>query len=188
MITRSGTELIDPFKLLERVGLREDMRVADFGCGSLGHFVFPAAERVGGMGAVYAVDVQKGALERIAKMAKDAQLFNITPVWSDFDVYRAAQIDDASLDLLLLVNNLMLSQNHEQLVREMARLTRPGGRIVVVDWTSGPSPFGPRPDQRITPSSAKNLLLSPLMKFYDEFAAGPYHYGLIYLRTDEAVG
>ena len=65
MILRSGTELINPFKLLERVGIGEGQRVADLGCGALGHFVFPAAQLVGGMGAVFAVDIQKGALEHV---------------------------------------------------------------------------------------------------------------------------
>lgn len=187
MLARSGTELINPFKLLERVGIREGQRVADLGCGSLGHFVFPAAQLVGGKGAVYAVDIQRHVLEHIEKQAKDLQAWNVHPVWADIDVYRATRIDEGSLDLTLLVNNLYLSQNKPQLVREMARLTRPGGRIVVVEWKTTKSPIGPPSDHRIGVEEAKKLLKSPLIELYDEFDAGEYHYGLIYLRTDEPV-
>jgi len=186
-MVRSGTELINPFKLLERVGVGEGQRVADLGCGALGHFVFPAAQMVGGKGAVYAVDIQKGVLERIEKMAKDQQFWNIYPVWSDIDVYRATHIEPESLDLTLLINNLFLSQNRSQLIREMARLTRPNGRIVVVEWKAEPTPLGPPQESRIGKEDAKKELQSPLIKYYDEFEAGPYHYGLIYLRTEVPV-
>lgn len=185
---RSGTELINPFKLLERVGIREGQRVADLGCGALGHFVFPSAQLVGGTGMVYAVDIQKNVLAQIEKGAKDQQFWNITPVWSDIEVFRATHIDEGSLDLTLLVNNLFLAQNREQLVREMARLTRPGGRIVVVEWKPIHSPIGPAVDQRMSKEEAKKELKSPYMHFHDEFEAGEFHYGLIYLRNDQPVG
>lgn len=187
MIVRSGTELINPFKLLERVGIREGFRVADLGCGALGHFVFPSAQLVGGTGAVYAVDIQKSVLAQIEKGAKEQQFWNIHPVWSDIDVFRATHIDEGTLDLTLLVNNLYLSQNRESLVREMARLTRPGGRVVVVEWKPTRSPLGPPVDQRMGPEEAKRILKSPYLDFFDEFEAGEYHYGLICLRNDQPV-
>ncbi len=185
---RSGTELINPFKLLERVGVREGNRVADLGCGALGHFVFPAAQLVGGTGAVFAVDIQKSVLKQIEKGAKDQQFWNITPVWSDIEVFRATHIDEGTLDLTLLVNNLFLAQNREQLIREMARLTRPGGRIVVVEWKPTKSPIGPSPENRMSKEEAKREMKSSLLDFHDEFDAGEFHYGLIYLRNDQPVG
>lgn len=187
MYVRSGTELINPFKLLERVGIREGQNVADLGCGSLGHFVFPAAQMVGGKGKVFAVDIQRSVLMHIERLSKEQQFFNVYPVWSDIDVYRATHITPESLDITLLINNLFLSQNRAQLVREMARLTRPGGRIVIVEWKPMSSPIGPASDQRLSKEQSRNLLASPLMTYYDDFEAGPYHYGLIYLRTEEPV-
>lgn len=187
MVVRSGTELIHPFKLLERVGIREGQIVADLGCGSLGHIVFPAAQLVGGKGKVYAVDIQKSVLERIEKLAKEQQFWNVYPVWSDIDVFRATRIAPASLDFTLLINNLHLSQNPSQLTREMARLTRPGGRIVVVDWKTTHSPIGPPTKERIDMEEAITLLSTPLMTLHEKFEAGPYHYGLLYFRTDVSV-
>ncbi len=185
MVNQSGTELINPFKLLERVGIRQGNRVADLGCGSLGHFVFPAAQLVGAQGAVYAVDVQRSVLDQIERRAKDQQFWNVFPVWSDIDVFGATRIDEGSLDLTLLINNLYLSQNKPQLLREMARLARPGSRIVVVEWKTTASPLGPAPDKRIDAEEAKKVLESPLIEYHDSFEAGPYHYGLIYYRTDK---
>lgn len=187
MYVRSGTELINPFKLLERIGIRGGQRVADLGCGSLGHFVFPAAQLVGGAGAVYAVDIQQSVLEHIVKLAKEQQFWNVYPVWADIDVFGATHIDPGSLDLTLLVNNLFLSRNRSALVREMARLTRPGGRILVVEWKTSASPIGPPADKRLGVAEAKKILTSPLLTFSEEIEAGPYHYGLVYLRTQTQV-
>ncbi len=187
MYIRSGTELINPFTFLERVGIRAGQRVADLGCGSLGHFVFPAAQLVGGKGFVYAVDIQKQTLERIERLAKEQQFWNVYPVWSDIDVYGATRIDPASLDLTLLVNNLFLSHNRPALVREMARLTRPGGRLAIAEWKPTASPLGPPTDQRIDAEEAKKILTSPCFTALDEFDVGPYHYGLVYVRTDQNV-
>lgn len=184
MRTRSGTELINPFKLLERVGIRAGYRVADLGCGALGHLVFPAAQLVGPQGRVFAVDIQRRVLEQIEAVARAEQIFNIQTVWSDIDVYGATRIEDASLDLTLLVNNLYLSQNRPALLREMARLTRPHGRIVVAEWKTIATPIGPPTDQRIDAEESKKTLESPLLSLREEFEAGPYHYSLVYERTE----
>ncbi len=185
MSLRSGTELINPFKLLERVGIRAGQKVADLGCGALGHFVFPAAQFVGADGIVYAVDIQRSVLEQVDKTAKDEQVMNVKTVWSDIDVYGATRIDGGLLDLTLLINNLYLSQNRPQLVREMARLTRPGGRMVMVEWKTIATPLGPPTAQRVDKETAKKIIDSPSFKFLDEFEAGPYHYGLLYERTEQ---
>ncbi len=187
MMVRSGTELLNPFKILERVGIRQGYKVADLGCGSLGHFVFPAAQFVGAPGAVYAVDIQRHVLEHINRLAKEQHFYNIHPIWSDIDVYGATHIDPGTLDLTLLVNNLYLSQDREALVHEMARLTRPGGRAIVIEWKPTDSPIGPSNEQRLGKEEAKQLLKSPYFSFFDDFDAGPYHYGLVYTRNDKRV-
>lgn len=187
MVMRSGTELINPFKLLERVGIRAGMSVADLGCGALGHFVFPAAQLVGAKGTVYAVDIQRSVLEQVERAAKDDQIFNIKCVWSDIDVYGATRIDEASLDLTLLINNLYLSQNRPQLVKEMARLTKPGCRLVVIEWKTIATPIGPPTAQRIGQEEAKAALQSPYFTLVEDIEAGQYHYGLVYTRTQEPV-
>ncbi len=187
MLVRTGTELLNPVKLLEHAGLRAGQRVIDLGCGALGHFIFPAARLVGGQGAVYAVDIQSAVLERIEQLAREEQLWNIYPIWADIDVYNSVRVAVRSLDLTLLVNNLFLSQAREQLVREMARLTKSGGRLLVIDWKTISTPLGPPIDQRIDAEEAKSILHSPLFSLAEEFEAGEYHYGLIYLRTDQAL-
>lgn len=187
MAFRSGNELINPFKLLERVGIRAGATVADLGCGALGHFVFPAAQLVGTEGIIYAVDIQRSVLEQIQKIIGDEHITNVKTVWSDIDVYGATRITPGSLDLTLVINNLYLSQNRPQLLREVARLTRPGGRLVVVEWKIVATPLGPPQKQRLSEEDAKKVFSSPLFTLREEFEAGECHYALVYERTQTPV-
>jgi ubiquinone/menaquinone biosynthesis C-methylase UbiE len=184
MITQTGTELIDPARVLEHVDIRERMHVADLGCGALGHFVFPAARLVGPKGVVYAVDIQRDALDFVMRRAKEAKLDNIKPVWSDIDVYKAARIPDGELDITLLVNNLFLSQNRENLAKEIARLTKRGGKVVVIDWKMTATPIGPPLEKRVSKDEAKKMMSDKAFELVEEFEAGNAHYGLLFKRTD----
>jgi len=181
----SGTELINPFKALERAGIRQDWFVADLGCGSLGHFVFPAAQFVGGNGKVYAVDIQKIVLHAIEKKSKAEQYFNIVPVWSDIEVLNGARIPSGSLDLTLIVNNLFLSKNREGLANEALRLTKPGGRILVIEWKKDQLLLGPAETHRLAPSEAKQYFMVPELDLTDQFDAGDYHYALLYQKKGD---
>ncbi|MBE7525373.1 methyltransferase domain-containing protein [Patescibacteria group bacterium] len=184
MMIRSGTELINPFKVLERVGIRERMRIADLGCGSLGHFVFPAAQLAGPKGKIYAVDILREVLEIIEHRAKDDQFYNIETIWSDIDVYRATRIPEGGLDICLLVNNLFLSQNKPNLAKEMARLIKKGGLALVIDWKPSQTPIGPPADQRVSPEEAQAIFDIPEFSLTDTFEPGRFHYGLLFKRTD----
>lgn len=177
-----GTELINPFKVLEHVGIRRGWFVADLGCGSLGHFVFPAAQLVGGDGRVYAVDIQKTALHAIERAAKHDQFFNVYPVWSDIEVLHATRIADASLDLTIVANNLFLSTNREGLVQEAIRLTKPGGLILFIEWEKGKTVIGPSDAQRLSEAEARRYFSDSCLEETDQFSAGDCHYALVFQR------
>ncbi len=184
LILRSGTELINPFKLLERVGIRRGWQVADLGCGSTGHFVIPAAQMVGPEGKVYAVDIRRDVLEHVDRMARREQFFNIQTVWSDMDVFGATRIEPGILDLCLLINNLYVSTNRPALLREISRLTKPGGRVLVVEWKASATPIGPPVDHRLTAEQSRAICHSPYLEYLDEIDVGHSHYGLMYERTE----
>ncbi len=183
----NGTALLHPADLLERTGIRERMHVADLGCGALGHFVFPAAQMVGSKGVVYAVDILRDVLDILGRHAAEKGMTQIQPLWSDIDVWNGTKIPAGSLDVTLLVNNLFLSQAPETLVAEIARLTKKGGKVLVVDWRTTATPIGPPVERRITKQDARALFETPAFTLKDSFEAGPSHYGLLFQRTDAKV-
>jgi ubiquinone/menaquinone biosynthesis C-methylase UbiE len=178
----STSELIDASKLLLQGGIKQDMNVADLGCGTTGHFVFPAAELVGKNGKVYAVDIQKGALAAVESRKRLEGIDNVETMWSDIERYNASKIPGASLDLVLLVNNLFLSKQKSELARETIRLMAPEGRLIVADWKQTQAPFGPAVQERVGPEEAKKVFTTAGLELEKEFEAGKYHYGLVFKK------
>jgi len=174
----SGSELLNPTEILQKAGLKEGMSAADMGCGTQGHFVFAAARIVGAKGLVYGVDILKSALAGVESQAKLQGAKNVAAVWSDIEVYGATKIPDASLDLVMLVNNLP----KEAMFKEALRLVKSGGKLLVVDWKTSAAPFGPPTKDRIAPEIIKRTAESLGLKLETEFKAGPYHYGLVFIK------
>lgn len=178
----SSTDVLNPFKLFERIGLRRGAWVADLGCGSTGHFVFPAAQMVGADGKVFAVDIRKLALQAVEKAARHEHFWNIETVWSDIEVVGAARIPDASLDLTLVVDNLYLAENRDGLIQEAWRVTKPGGTLLCVEWMPGKSLLGPPNDRRLAQAEADQLWRRHGWVPESVFEAGEFHYALLYTR------
>jgi ubiquinone/menaquinone biosynthesis C-methylase UbiE len=184
MICRTGTELIDPCRVLERVGIRERMRVVDFGCGALGHWAFAAAQLVGPNGTVFAVDILRDVLQLLERNAKSERLANVKSIWSDFDVYGATSVPEGEIDLLILANDFPHSRHPDRLVKEIARLVKRGGKVLVVEWKPSASGWGSNRTLRVDPARIKLAFDIPEFELKEEFDAGPAHYALVFLRTD----
>lgn len=175
-----GNKLIDPIAVLQKVGLKEKMQVADLGCGAVGHYVFPAAKMVGKEGKVYAVDILKGVLENIEKRAQLEHLENIVTVWSDLERYGAAKIESGSLDAAMLMNTLFQTKDRAMVLKEAARLLKVGGKLMVVDWLLTGAPFGPPAEGRVDPFWVESGADKLGLHLQTRFSPGTYHYGLIF--------
>ena len=178
-----GTELLDPVALLERLGVRAGMRVADLGCGVTGHYVIPAARMVGPEGRSYAVDIQKPVLAAVESRAKLERLSNIGYVWSDVERVGATRIDPATLDVVLVVNTLFLTKERASVLRESARLVKSGGLVVVVEWKTDATAVGPAADQRVGKDAIRAAAQVAGLTEREEFVAGPYHVGIIFVKS-----
>jgi ubiquinone/menaquinone biosynthesis C-methylase UbiE len=178
-----GNELINAQKLLEQGEIKTGFKVADLGCGTTGHFVFPAAEMVGEQGIVYAVDILKSVLQSIEGRAKLWGVTNVKTVWADLERFGATRIEDNSLDLALLINVLFQVKEKQTVIKEAARILKPGGVLIIADWKLvGSSPGGPPPLLRFDPQEARKLAENVGFQFIKEFEAGPYHYGLVFKK------
>ncbi|MDD4901010.1 MAG: methyltransferase domain-containing protein [Patescibacteria group bacterium] len=177
-----GSSLVDANLIFSKAQIAEKSKVADLGCGSSGHFVFPAAKLVGKKGVVYAVDILRTALETINKRIRVENFTNIKTVWSNLEIFGATKIEAGSLDVAMLINTLYQSHKRAEILRESIRLLKKNGRLVVVEWKNVATPFGPPPEERVkkelVDAGVKKLGLSPEA----EFEAGEYHYGLIYVK------
>jgi ubiquinone/menaquinone biosynthesis C-methylase UbiE len=178
----TGKELIDPFKVLEEAGIRADMKVADFGCGTLGHYVFAAAKLVGPGGHVYAVDILKSVLNGIESMIKLERIANVETIWGDLERIGGVSVPNDVLDIGLLINNLYLTKQAGMMVKECVRMVKPAGNFVIVDWKPTGAPFGPDPKTRVSADDARKLGTDAGLILKKEFSPGPYHYGFLFQK------
>ena len=170
--------MLDPPAILKTFGLAEGMVVADLGCGTSGHFVFPAARMVGPKGKVYAIDILKSALAGIQSRRKIEGAGNVEEVWSDIEVFGGTRIPDGSVDRALLVN----VHGKLGMLKEARRILKSGGKLLVIDWKPTAAPFGPPTKDRRPPEAVKADAAQVGYKLEKEFEAGQYHYGIIFVK------
>ena len=117
-------------KVLRRHGVTADMRIVDVATGS-GALAIPAA-RLGAR--VVATDISPVMIDRLAARARDEGLAIDGRVMDG----HALDLDDDAFDLAVSQHGVSLFPDMARGVREMARVTRPGGRVLIV--AAGPLP------------------------------------------------
>ena len=178
---QDGNQLIK-IDVFEKVGLGQGMNIGDLGCGNLGYFALASAKKVGKNGIVYAVDILKSALQSVENRIQQEGLDNIKTIWSNLEIYGATKIQEASLDIAFIHNVLFHAQEGDSMLREAARLLKNGGKLMIIDWRRVISPFGPPLDDRPLPETIKKLASGVGLQPVEEFSAGPYHFGLIFIK------
>jgi ubiquinone/menaquinone biosynthesis C-methylase UbiE len=182
MALPSSSTLIDPNAVLEKAGVRADATVVDIGCGNIGHFVFPAAKAVGPHGHVYAVDIQKGVLSGIQSRAKQEGASNMETIWGDAERAGGTRIANEACDVTLVINNMYQAKDRTAFLREAARITKRGGRVLVIDWKPTASPIGPPAASRVSSEAVKNDAMNAGLRLTEAYDAGPYHWGLLFTK------
>jgi FkbM family methyltransferase len=168
----------NPEKNVEALSLIPGMTVADFGSGS-GQYSLFLARAVGESGRVYAIDVQKDLLARLAQVARDNKIRNIECLWGDLERPGGSKLAKESISAVVMSNILFQVDNQEAVVKEVARVLTMGGKVLVVDWQDSFGNLGPAPSQIVKSETAKQIFLANGFSLIREFSAGEHHYGLI---------
>lgn len=177
-----GSSLLNPELVLSNLEIEDGMRAADLGCGRLGYFVLPMANLVGPKGIVFAVDIIKEILKSVETRAKLAGILNVKTIWSDIERVGATAIAAESLDIVLICNLLFQVKEHENVIKEAARLLKTEGRLLVIDWKGVHAPFGPLKEMKIKKEDVKKWAKKSNLSLEKEFDAGEYHWGIIFKK------
>lgn len=156
------------------------MTYADFGCGALGHFVFPAAAMVTDKGQVYAVDILKSAISAIKSRMKLETITNIETVWGDIEKINGVRIPDNACDFVSVINVAGLLKKSPTVLEEVKRVIKSDGTLLIIGWEPAGAPFGPDPQMRIAEDEAKSIAVKADYRYVKSIEAGPYHWGLVF--------
>jgi len=121
----SGTALI------EKLQIKKGLDILDLGCGD-GTTAIPAAR----LGAnVRGVDIARNLVAAGNKRIKEEGLTNITI--EEGDATNLHQLADQSFDMVISIFGAMFAPKPFDVAKEMVRVTRKGGRIVMGNWIPG---------------------------------------------------
>lgn len=172
----------NPEENIKALGIHEGMNIADLGAGT-GSYTIPLAEKVGGTGRVYAVEVQKEFLANIKNAAAARGLHNVEVLWGDIERAGGTKIKDGAVDVVVVANVLFQAEDKAGLVREARRILKTGGKLFLVDWSDSFKNLGPTPNMVVTKAAARMLLEAEGFVLKNEVPVGEHHYGLIMLRS-----
>ena len=115
-------------ELVALLGIREGLDVLDVGCGD-GTTAIPAAQ----LGAnVLGVDIASNLVEAGNLRAQNLGLANVR--FQEGDASDLNELGDDGFDLTVSIFGAMFAPRPFDVARELVRVTRPGGRIVMGNW------------------------------------------------------
>src|SRR5437899_366440 len=110
------------------LGISKGMKVLDLGCGD-GTTALPAAR----LGAdVLGVDIASNLVAAGNRRAHEAGLATLR--FEEGDACELTGLSDASFDLVVTIFGAMFAPRPFDVAKEMARVTKPGGRMVMGNW------------------------------------------------------
>ena len=122
---QSGEELV------AKLGVTKNMKILDLGCGD-GTTAIPEAKH----GAeVLGIDIASNLVEAGNKRAAATGLANCT--FREGDACNLEDVPDKSFDMAVSMFGAMFAPKPFDVAKEMVRVTKPGGKIVMGNWIPG---------------------------------------------------
>jgi ubiquinone/menaquinone biosynthesis C-methylase UbiE len=134
-----------PDEVVAALGLSPGAVACDVGAGP-GVFALRMAGAVGPTGRVHAIDVDPRMTALLEQRAREAGVRNLS-------IHLAPDgrgLPPEPVDAVLVVNTFHHFPEPVAYLRELARLLKPGGRLVNVDFQAGELPVGPPADHRVS--------------------------------------
>jgi ubiquinone/menaquinone biosynthesis C-methylase UbiE len=114
--------------LVQQLGITKGLKILDLGCGD-GTTALPAAKLEAD---VLGVDIAQNLVAAGNKRARKHGLTNC--IFQEGDASDLHQLPDQTFDLVVTIFGAMFAPKPFEVAKEMVRVTRPGGRIVMGNW------------------------------------------------------
>ncbi len=164
-------------RVMDVLSLKAGKVVADIGAGS-GWFTVRAARRVGGLGLVYAVDINPEAVHYIGDRARKENLLNVKTVLSKPD---DPLLPKQSVDAVLLLKTYHEVARPEELLRNLKPALRPGAKVGIIDRNGNGEDHGVDSDVVIREAGEAGY---HLLKTYDFVKGDKMDYFLVFTAGD----
>lgn len=123
-----------PNEVMDALGVKAGHKIADIGSGS-GYFTFHLASRVGAEGKVYAVDIDREAIEKVNRRKERDKVEQVEAVLGESADPRLPD----GLDIVLIVDTYHEFRDYDRMMQAVFRALKPGGLLAIID---GEAPSG----------------------------------------------
>lgn len=156
-------------RLRETLGPQPGERVLEIGPGT-GYYTLELAEWVGADGRVDIFDIQQEFLDHTLERARERGLANVHPTLGGA---QSLPFEEGSFDACVLITVLGEIPDQEAGLREIARVLRPGGRLVVGELALDPHYVTPATLERRAAAAGLRLerRSGPLVGYFARLAA-----------------
>ncbi len=147
---KSSFNLIDEKRFLNFIDTDSVSSFIDLGCGA-GNYTIKIAEMLG-KSRIWAVDLWKEGIELLKKRSEELNIKNVNAIVAD--IRKRLPFEDESFDasLIATVIHHFNKSKRIEILKEVARITKTGGMLYIVEFkkiTEGPGPaFDIRIDER----------------------------------------
>lgn len=155
---KSSFDLVDPQRVFAELKLQPDSVLLDVACG-IGNYAVAAAEFIGARGRIHAFDLWAEGIETLRMRARELGFSHIRAEVAD--VGRCLPLADGSVDVVLLatvLHDLAADGVAVGALGEVARVLKPAGRLVVIEFDKTESPPGPPVAIRLSPGEVEDLV------------------------------
>jgi len=167
------TEL-NPKNTLMKAGFKDTMVLCDIGAGS-GIFSFPAAQI--SSSDIFALEISDDMIEVLEnkKSENNTQNIIIRKVESE-----DLPLDDDICDMAIMVTVLHEIEDKSSMIKEIKRVLKENGKLVVIEFHKDKTPMGPPIDHRISQELVLELCNDNGFKTTEKYRLGDNFYCLVF--------
>ncbi len=169
-----------PEQVVDALSINSGETVADIGAGS-GYFTVLFSRRVRDNGKVYAVDIEKGMIDYIAKRVRAEKLNNIHLILS---TPSDPLLPESSVDLIFMCNTYMYIDKRQDFLKLLMKALKKGGRLAIIDFKATNTLVGPPIDTRVSRDKVIEEVLGVTgFTMEAEYHFLPYQYFLVFRKA-----
>ncbi|MHB1463841.1 MAG: class I SAM-dependent methyltransferase [Thermoleophilia bacterium] len=180
---RSSFDFVDTEAVFRALELDQGTVLLDLASGA-GNYSLAIAGSEGAGSVIHAFDLWEEGIAQLKQRVAEAGLTNITAAVAD--VTKKIPMGDGSADVCLIataLHDLVQEQGGEGVLREIARVLKPAGRLVIVEFVKADGPPGPPRHIRLSPEELDALVLPFGFARQRTAPAGDYFYLTVYTRN-----
>lgn len=174
--------LASPEYIIAQFNLPAHAHIADIGAGT-GHYALALARKLEkNKGKLFAIDVQKELLEKLAHDAEHEGLTDVHTIWGNAEKKHGTKLRDESIDGVIIANTFFQIDHKEDFLKEVVRILKKDGHFYIVEWSDSFNGMGPQPQYLIDPEDMKKLCTEAGLSYEKDLDAGEHHYGMVFYK------